>query len=146
MLSISSSQSANKISGERSRSCPCEPNPHTKCVDGFCKCVEGFTLHEDSNKCVPKLVLLGKSCETTDQCKEFEKFSECSDKVCKCTKRFVEIVNQCRSMVNRGKSICKDINDCHEHEECLKDGCVCMKGFIASEVKVSKKFSRAIKI
>lgn len=129
-------QSTTKILGERSRTCPCDL-PHQKCVDGLCKCIEGFVQSDESGKCLPKSIMIGKSCEVSDQCKEYDGLTECIDKVCNCPKRFIEIANQCRSVVSRGKSICKDVNDCHENEECLEERCVCKNKFVASETKVS---------
>lgn len=94
-------------------------------------------------KTVCKEKMLGKSCEKDDQCKALDKFSECNEKVCKCSKLFTDIENTCRSMVaKKEKDYCKATENCPENEECLASKCVCKENFVATSKEVINEKSK----
>jgi hypothetical protein len=103
-------------------------------VKNTCVCAPDFKQASDS-LCIAKKVVLGKNCQDHQQCRENDKFSECNTE-CKCIKDFHQILNTCRSMVNKEERAldCSSNSECGENEECLETKCVCGKQSIASQV------------
>lgn len=115
--------------------CPCTL-PNKICENKKCVCAADFKSTLDSSQCIAKKVVLGKSCQDNEQCRENDKFSECDHEVCKCSKKFHQIQNTCRSVVNKKERNvpCTKNSDCAENEECLEKQCVCAKLFVAADV------------
>jgi hypothetical protein len=121
-----------KVINEIPRHCPCEVL-NSQCLNGKCVCKEGFIRSRDKIQCISKVVPLGKSCASDDQCQRFEQNTACINYVCQCKDSFVQVNNKtCRSLVQREKeeSGCSLEHKCGPKEECFGEKCVCNQNYV----------------
>ncbi|XP_078339757.1 uncharacterized protein LOC144627247 [Crassostrea virginica] len=105
----------------------CSASPYAACLDGTCKCIDGYKAQYDGH-CGKEKASYGGFCLRSDQCTHS---TVCENERCTCKQGFIFINSECHESVPLNRS-CVHHMQCSEssYAACVKGKCDCIAGYI----------------